>query len=412
MLVPLRTRPVKDPRPDLASLSRHALTAFVTETLGEKRFRADQLWRWIHQRGARSFSEMSDISKSLRQSLEEKARIGGLRLSEVVGSQDGTRKLVLETWDGHRIESVIIPAKNAGALVEEEPEDADIDLPSGEGEAGPEKRRRMTVCFSTQVGCGMACGFCYTASLGLARNLSAAEIVDQIHHAKRVLAGEEITNLVAMGMGEPLANLPQLLVALEALNSQDGLGFGARRITVSTVGLVPQMKKLGELSKVNLAVSLTATTDELRDRLMPINQKYPLEELLQACRDYPLMRGRRITFEYVLLAGVNDSDEDAERLARVLRGIPCKVNLLPFNEHERSPFLRPSDAVVDRFQEALRRRGYATSVRTSRGRDASAACGQLGKNAEQARPVEEASAAPSLGVVLPAEEGATSGFPA
>lgn len=380
MLVPLRTRPAKDPRPDLASLSKADLGQFFVEALDEKRFRADQVWRWIHQRGARRFDEMTDLSKALRQKLSEKARIGGLELIDVHRSEDGTRKLVLGTWDGHRIESVIIPAQNAGALVdEEEPEDADIETVPDPGPPGQVGRRRMTVCFSTQVGCGMACGFCYTASLGLARNLSAGEITDQIHHARRVLGDEEITNLVAMGMGEPLANLPQLLVALEALNAPDGHGFGARRITVSTVGLVPQMKKLGASSKVNLAVSLTATTDALRDKLMPINQKFPLDELLQACRDYPLLRGRRITFEYVLLAGVNDSEADAERLARVLRGIPCKINLLPFNEHDRSPYTRPSDEVVARFTSLMRQHGYATSVRTSRGRDVTAACGQLGR---------------------------------
>lgn len=372
----------KDPRPDLASLSREALCRFVVEVLGEKRFRANQLWRWMHQRGARSFEEMTDISKELRKKLNETARIGGLRLVGIFPSSDATRKLVLETWDGHRVESVLIPSLTGGGE-SEEPEEADVEptlYAKAEGFSG-KKRPRLTVCFSIQVGCAMDCGFCYTASLGLARNLSAAEIVDQIHHAKRVLEGQEITNLVAMGMGEPLANLPNLLVALEALTSPDGLGFGARRITVSTVGLVPQMKKLGAASRVNLAVSLSATTDELRDKIMPINRRYPLAELLAACREYPLPRGRRITFEYVLLAGVNDSLSDARRLGRLLRGIPCKINLLPLNEHQKTVFRRPADEVVLAFQEELLRQGYATSVRISRGRDVTAACGQLGHTA-------------------------------
>jgi 23S rRNA (adenine2503-C2)-methyltransferase len=370
---------------DLASLSRIDLEKFVVETLHEKKFRTSQLWRWIHQRGVRSFDEMTDLSKDLRDRLSQLAYIGGLKLIGVYPSNDGTRKLVLETHDKHRVESVLIPSRTLGLFHEEEPEDADIDI--GNTEAPSEDkthtgRRRLTVCFSTQVGCAMDCGFCYTASLGLARNLTAAEITDQLHHAKRVLEGDEITNLVAMGMGEPLANLNQLLTALEALHAPDGLAFGARRITISTVGLVPQMRRLGESSKVNLAVSLTATTDELRDELMPINRKFPLAELLKACREYPLPRGRRITFEYVLLAGVNDSLQDAERLAKILKGIPSKINLLPFNEHEKSPYKRPADDVVERFRQAMLRFGYATSVRTSRGRDVTAACGQLGHNAQ------------------------------
>ena len=277
----------------------------------------------------------------------------------------------------------MIPSKSYAAFDSEEPEDADIEGPQAPSETSSRVRQRLTVCFSTQVGCAMDCGFCYTASLGLARNLTAGEITDQLHHARRVLQETEITNLVAMGMGEPLANVNHLLVALEALNAPDGLAFGARRITISTVGLVPQMKKLGESSKVNLAVSLTATTDALRDELMPINRKYPLAELLKACREYPLAKGRRITFEYVLLAGVNDSLQDAERLAKLLRGIPAKINLLPFNVHDKSPYKRPSDEVVDRFQEAMLGYGYSTSVRSSRGRDVTAACGQLGHNASQ-----------------------------
>jgi 23S rRNA (adenine2503-C2)-methyltransferase len=368
---------------DLANLSRTQLEQFVLETLKEKKFRANQLWRWMHQRGVRSFDEMTDLSKDLRESLKQQAKLGGLTLIGVYPSGDGTQKLVLETWDKHRVESVLIPSKSYAAVSEEEPEDADIDDPQNASEPNIRVRNRLTVCFSTQVGCAMDCGFCYTASLGLARNLTAAEITDQLHHAKRALNGTEITNLVAMGMGEPLANINHLLVALEALHAPDGLAFGARRITISTVGLVPQMKKLGESSKVNLAVSLTATTDELRDELMPINRKYPLAELLKACREYPLAKGRRITFEYVLLAGVNDSLEDAERLAKILRGIPAKVNLLAFNEHEKAPYKRPSNEVVDRFQRAMLGYGYSTSVRNSRGRDVTAACGQLGHNASQ-----------------------------
>src|SRR5256885_737703 len=279
---------------------------------GEAPYRARQVLQWIYGKGATSFAEMSDLSKALRSRLESAFTIDRPRVARAALAADGTRKLLLELGDGGRIESVLIPA---------------------------ELGERLTLCISSQVGCGMGCAFCATATLGLQRGLAAHEIVDQVLMARRALgdaarSGEPqstITNIVFMGMGEPLHNYAEVVRAIGILTADWGMGFSPRRITVSTVGLVPQMKRLLEDTKVNLAVSLSATTDDVRGVLMPVNRKYPLQALLSACRELPLPRRKRITFEYVMLAGRNDSLDDARRLGKLLRRIPSHVNLIPFN---------------------------------------------------------------------------------
>ncbi|MBI4821141.1 MAG: 23S rRNA (adenine(2503)-C(2))-methyltransferase RlmN [Deltaproteobacteria bacterium] len=344
-------------RPDLRSLRMESLESIVEE-LGERPFRAKQISRWLHQKGVRSFGQMSDLSLAFRTSLEERARIGSMSVRRREVARDGTRKYAFATDTGHVVESVYIP-------------DA-----STEG--------RNTLCISSQVGCAIDCKFCLTASLGLIRNLSAGEIVEQLTRVKEDLAADfgasapGVHNVVMMGMGEPLQNYVQLVRALAILQDDAGHKLSSRRITVSTSGLAPRIPRLGRDTKVNLAVSLNATTDEVRSRIMPINKRYDIASLLAACREFPLPERRRITFEYVLLAGVNDSDEDARRLVGLLRGLRAKVNLIPFNEHPYSPFKRPLDAKVARFQDLVASRGLSVFVRTPRGDDISAACGQLG----------------------------------
>ncbi|MCA9680110.1 MAG: 23S rRNA (adenine(2503)-C(2))-methyltransferase RlmN [Kofleriaceae bacterium] len=327
--------------------------AWVVDALGAPRFRGEQVWRWVHGKGARTLDEMSNLPRALREQLAARASLGALELAEVQTSSDGTRKLRLVTRDGRSIESVLIP-------------DGD----------------KTTQCISSQVGCALDCQFCATAKLGLTRHLDAGEIVDQVYLARRLLAEVEpdrrITNLVYMGMGEPLHNYDQVLRSLRILCHDLGAGLSQRRITVSTVGLVPRIERLGrEDIRPNLAVSLNASSDEIRDRIMPVNKRYPIQRLLDAIRAYPLEHRRRVTFEYVLLAGVNDSLDDAGRLARLLRGIKCKVNIIPWNPHPEAPYARPSDAAIAAFQEECKRRGLPTYLRTPRGDDIDAACGQL-----------------------------------
>jgi 23S rRNA (adenine2503-C2)-methyltransferase len=292
---------------------------------------------------------MSDLPSAVRAALAHDFIIPTLRPETVARAADGTRKLLFRFPGGEPFESVLIP-----------------DPP------------RLTLCVSSQAGCGMGCMFCATARLGLRRNLSPAQIVGQVLAAGEQLAGgERITNIVFMGMGEPLANYAALVESLAILTAEWGLGFSSRRITVSTVGLVPQLRRLVRETPVNVAVSLTATTNALRDRLMPVNRRYPIERLLEACRTLPIGQRRRITFEYVLLAGVNDGEEDAARLARLLHGIRAKVNLIPFNPFPQSEFRRPSPPAVCRFQERLLAANVSATVRVSRGQDILAACGQL-----------------------------------
>jgi 23S rRNA (adenine2503-C2)-methyltransferase len=343
-----------EPRPDLRAMTLADAEAFAVGQ-GWPRFRGEQIWRWIHDRGARSWDEMTNLSKDTREALAAKATLGGLTVAEVQTAKDGTRKLRLVTHDGSSIESVLIP-------------DSDND--------------KLTQCISSQVGCAVDCQFCATAKLGLKRNLTASEIVDQVYLAQRLLAevepGRRLTNLVYMGMGEPLHNYDNLIQSLRILTSDKGANLSQRRITVSTAGLVPKLERLGtETVRPNLAVSLNAPNDEIRDEIMPINRKWNIGKLLATLRAYPLEHRRRITFEYVLLAGVNDRLGDAAQLARLLRGIKCKVNIIPWNPHPEAPYARPSPAAIDAFQNECKRLGMATYLRTPRGDDIDAACGQL-----------------------------------
>ncbi len=352
--MPIRTRrrtvPLAAPT-NLFELGLDSAERFVQD-LGWPRYRAQQILRWLHRRRVRDIQRMTDLSQAERARLGTIARIGRLEDCQILRSVDGTRKFLARLEDGLLVESVVIP-------------DAD----------------RLTLCLSTQVGCTLDCCFCLTGKMGLRRNLKAHEIVDQVLTIQdRLEAGERVTNLVLMGMGEPLANLEAVSDAMTRLtNSSWGLGIPARRITLSTAGLVPRLKHVATLG-VNLAVSLNATTNEQRDRLMPaVNRLYPLDELLAACRAYALLPRQRLTFEYVLLAGVNDTEQDAKRLTKLLHGIRCKVNLIPFNEFPGSPFKRPTDSAVLRFQSVLRRAGFDVFVRKSKGRDVLGACGQLGR---------------------------------
>jgi 23S rRNA (adenine2503-C2)-methyltransferase len=341
--------------PDLRAMTLADAEAFAVAH-GWPRFRGEQVWRWAHEKGARSFDEMSNLPRQVRAELAERAQLGALQLAEVQTSHDGTRKLRLVTRDGQSIESVIIP-------------DGD----------------KTTQCISSQVGCAVDCQFCATAKLGLVRNLDAGEIVDQVYLARRLLAstdsgepGRRLTNLVYMGMGEPLHNYDNMIKSLRILTHDKGAGLSQRRITVSTAGLVPKLEKLGtEDIRPNLAVSLNAPNDDIRDQIMPINRKWNIAKLLDALRAYPLEQRRRITFEYVLLAGVNDSLRDAAQLAKLLRGLKCKVNLIPWNPHPEAPYQRPASAVIDAFQTECKRLGLPTYLRTPRGDDIDAACGQL-----------------------------------
>jgi 23S rRNA (adenine2503-C2)-methyltransferase len=336
------------PRHDIRDFSLTELEEAIVAA-GERRFRARQVAGWLYQRNAGSFDEMSDVPAALRQYLLARFRIGSIAEATVARSADGTRKLLLKLADGEAIETVIIPADG-----------------------------RLTLCISSQVGCAMGCEFCATARMGLHRNLSAGEILGQIFAARAVLSdGEELTNFVFMGMGEPLANYPRLSKALAIMTAEWGMGISPRRITVSTVGLVPMLERLLSEVPVNLAVSLHAGDNELRDRLVPINRRYPLENLIEACRQLPLKRRRRITFEYVMLQGVNDTADQAERVARMLGPLRAKVNLIFFNPYPQSGFSSSARGAVERFQAILRRGNLTATIRESRGADIAAACGQL-----------------------------------
>lgn len=363
---------------DLKNLTLPALEKFL-QGQGKERFRATQIFKWIFQHDAGTFEEMTNISKALRAELAETAFISNLEPEAIEEGSDGTRKYLFNLGDGNAVEAVLIPIEG-----------------------------RNTLCISSQAGCAMGCEFCLTGTFKLTRNLTAAEIVNQIMAVKRDLAsnpptlptvagnstqafddgeeGEEdlpespaeIRNIVMMGMGEPLHNLDNVIPAIRIMIDGNGLQFSNRRVTVSTCGLVPEMERLGrEIPNVNLAVSLNATTDELRNRIMPINRRYPIRELLRACKGFPLPGRRKVTFEYVLLGGLNDSLEDAKRLLRLISDIPNKVNLIPFNEHEGCDFRAPTRAAIDAFHKYLIDRHVTVITRDSRGGDISAACGQL-----------------------------------
>jgi 23S rRNA (adenine2503-C2)-methyltransferase len=334
---------------DLAELDVHELEGAL-EARGCERFHARQLYRWMYKRGIIDFARMTDLSRSLRAQLSEEFIVHTPRIVADDLSVDGTRKFVLELSDTRRIEAVFIP-----------------DTPS------------MTFCISTQVGCAMACDFCLTGKMGLVRNLTAGEIAGQV----RVLAAatgmlDHPFNIVLMGMGEPLHNYDNTMKALRMLHSEHGLAVSPRRVTLSTVGIVPGLDRLAQEPLMpNLAISLHATTDEQRTALVPSNRRYSLASILDACRRFPLKSRNRITFEYVMLAGVNDTPDDARRLVTLLAGIKAKVNLIPLNPAPGIPYERPSDERVDRFAQMLADRHITVSVRKSRGRDIRAACGQL-----------------------------------
>jgi 23S rRNA (adenine2503-C2)-methyltransferase len=360
--------------PELRSLTPDRLRALVAE-LGEKAFRARQLQRWLHRNGAASLEEMTDLPRALREALAARTSLVTLERASEQRSADGTIKWTWRTWDGKLIESVYMPETD-----------------------------RKTLCVSTQVGCAMGCTFCMTGTMGLARQLLAGEIADQVHRANRRLvelgegaAPRPLTNLVFMGMGEPLHNFDALKVALDLLQAEDGPNFSHRHITVSTSGLVPVMRRVGEETQVKLAVSLNATTDEQRDRIMPVNKRWPIGELLAACRAFPLRQKKRITFEYVLLGGVNDTDDDARRLARLLAGIPCKVNLIPYNDNPGLGFAAPAPERVEAFHRILYDRDVMAVIRKNRGGDIAAACGQLAAAGGPGDPRRRGGGAPGTG---------------
>jgi 23S rRNA (adenine2503-C2)-methyltransferase len=336
-------------RSDLAELERPALEAALAER-GRPRFHAGQVFRWLYRRGVTDVEAMTDLSRDLRADLASEFRISTPTLAHREKSIDGTEKFLLQLADGRTIESVFIP-----------------DTPS------------MTFCISTQVGCAMACAFCLTGKMGLVRNLTAGEIVGQV----RVLADalhmrDAAFNIVLMGMGEPLHNYDETMKALRILTDEQGFAMPARRITLSTVGLLPALERLAkEPVMPNLAISLHAPTDLLRGELVPINKKHGVGDIIAAAKRFPLKKRSRITFEYVLLAGVNDSPQDARRLAKLLAGVKSKVNLIPLNAAAGIPFERPSDAAIDQFARIVAEHGLTVSVRKSRGRDIRAACGQL-----------------------------------
>ena len=336
---------------NIKTLSLEELREWLTSQ-GFRTYRASQVFSWIYRLQASSFDAMTNIAKEDRARLASLFSLRSIGLLRTERSTDGTRKFLYQLDDGHTIESVLIPEED-----------------------------RQTLCISSQVGCQQACRFCLTGSGGFVRNLVGWEIADQVLETLRILrseGGPGITNIVLMGMGEPLANFPEVIRALLVITAPQGLAVSPRRITLSTDGLVPGIDRLGRSGiKVNLAVSLNASSDDVRDRIMPVNRRYPLKELLAACRRFPLDQRRRITFEYVLLKGVNDSEEDAKRLVQLLAGIRCKGNLIPFNPYPRSVFDRPDDAAVRRFQKVLLARHITSPVRESRGQDISAACGQL-----------------------------------
>jgi 23S rRNA (adenine2503-C2)-methyltransferase len=351
--------PVLEPRKNLIGLSRAELAAELV-VFGERpanaKLRAKQLWHWIYHHGASSFEPMSSINRPLRDALGATYSLARPSVSQALLSADGTRKWLLRFADGQEVETVYIPEEDRGA-----------------------------VCMSSQVGCTLTCKFCHTGTQRLVRNLAAGEIVSQFMVARDTYGewpspkGERLlSNIVMMGMGEPLYNFEQVAKALVIVMDHEGIALSRRRITLSTSGVVPLMAQCGAELGVNLAVSLHAVHDELRDMLVPINKKYPIAALLDACRNYPgANNARRITFEYVMLKGVNDSEADARALVRLIAGIPAKVNLIPFNPWPGAPFDCSEPEAIARFAEIVNRAGYSAPVRAPRGRDILAACGQL-----------------------------------
>ena len=317
---------------NILDLSPTELYSFI-DGLGEKPYRARQLAKWVYKGGARGFGEMTDLSKSFRSRLEECAFISSFKPPRRQESTDGTQKFLFELSDGHRVESVLIP----------------------EG-------KRSTLCVSTQVGCLMGCTFCLTGTLGKMRDLAPAEIISQYLYVNST-SDDGVTNIVFMGMGEPLDNFDNTVASLQQLTDPEFVGMSPRKITVSTSGLIPQIKQLGERAPVNLSVSLNASNDSLREKIMPLNKKYPIKELIQACRSYPLLKRRGVTFEYVLIKGLNDSLEHAFELVGLLKNMNCMVNIIPFNEAPPLPYKSPAWNKVVEFQNVLIANGVRTMVR-------------------------------------------------
>lgn len=317
--------------------------------LGLEGYRAQQMRQWLYQKDVASFSEMTNISKKYRTILDDAYVISRLEILDKQISEDGTIKFLISLCDNERIESVWIPSEN-----------------------------RATLCLSTQVGCGMDCDFCLTGKMGLKRNLSIFEMIEQVSVVKRNIdPSQGISNLVFMGMGEPLANSKNLYHALEIFLDPECFNFSRQHVTVSTSGLAPEIEDFGDQTTVKLAISLNATSDEVRDKIMPINKKYNIQTLIEACQKMKLHKRNRITFEYVMLHGINDSMLDAKRLVKILSKLKAKINLLPFNEHPGSCYKRPPEETVRVFQKYLLDHGFVAVVRQSRGRDILGACGQL-----------------------------------
>ena len=326
----------------------------LAATLGAPRYRGRQLATWIYQKSVTSLESMTDLPKDFRRALAEVGEVQVPQIERVTPSQDGSQKLVVRMADGARVQSVLMPDED-----------------------------RLTLCLSTQVGCGFGCSFCCTGTMGLDRNLSAGEIAGQFLAARRLVPADgRITHVVYMGMGEPLANYAATVQSIRILTDPQAIGLSPRRVTVSTVGLVSGIERLAsENLRVRLAISLHATTDEVRDRLMPVNKGFDLKALLEACRRFPLPMRQRMTFEYVLLDGVNDTPEDARRLVKLLHGIRAKVNLIPFNAWDGAAFERPPLQRILAFQARLLEHGITATVRWSKGEDVGAACGQLAEPA-------------------------------
>ena len=377
---------IPDGRVELIGLSRDELAAELAQ-LGAPAFRARQLWQWIYVRGATSFEGMTDLSKDFRTRLAERFVIGRPQPVRRQQSSDGTQKWLLRFVDGQEAECVHIPEEDRG-----------------------------TLCVSSQIGCTLSCKFCHTGTQRLVRNLSPAEIVGQVMACRDVFGewpppdeNRKLTNIVLMGMGEPLFNFDNVARALRIVMDPAGLAISRRRVTLSTAGVAPMIRRCGEELNVMLAVSLHAVTDELRDVLIPLNRRYKIAELLAACRTYPgLSNARRITFEYVMLKGVNDSPAEARQLVRLLAGIPAKVNLIPFNPWPGAPYECSSEEAIAAFAGVLMKAGYVSPVRTPRGRDIMAACGQLKSASERARKSKTAAPQASAGdAAVPIKEPAS-----
>jgi 23S rRNA (adenine2503-C2)-methyltransferase len=340
-------------RANLKGLSLTEMEDFVL-SLGEKKYKARQLFQWIYQKGETAFEKMTNLAKPFRGKLEERAYVSALKLVKKQKSRiDQTEKFLFELEDRETVEAVLMREKN-----------------------------RITVCVSTQAGCALNCSFCATGKLGFKRDLTSGEIVDQLIYLRKYLSSNEknenITNVVLMGMGEPLLNFENVVKSIRIMNSELGLGISARKITLSTVGIIPQIEKLlQENLKIKLALSLNSPFEEKRTKLMPINKKYPLKKLLPVVKKYALKADNRITFEYILIKGINDSLKDAEKLSQIIQGIPCKINLIPYNRVRGLAFEPPDEQAIKKFQEYLYPRSPAVTLRKSKGQDIQAACGQL-----------------------------------